>query len=109
MVSGTAGARDAFSQIEAEDFANQHGLGVESNSDSTGNGLNIASADQDDYLVFPGVDFGNGIEEFNVRIATAQSGGRIEARLDDPNGPVLSNMTVTSTGGGTRRRRFESP
>ena len=99
VVSGTAGARDAFSQIEAEDFANQHGLGVESNSDSNSNGLNIANTDQDDYLVFPGVDFGNGIEAFNVRIATAQSGGRIEARLDDPNGPLLSDMTVTSTGG----------
>jgi len=71
--------RSAFTRIEAEDFDNMSGIENESCSEG---GLNIGYIENGDYVAYSNIDFGNGAKEFQARVASATSGGKIEIRLD---------------------------
>lgn len=88
----------AFSQIEAENFSSQSGVETESCSD-TGGGQNIGYIQNGDYVVYAGVDFGSGATGFKARVASANSGGAIEIRLDSIDGPLVGTCLVPGTGG----------
>lgn len=88
--------RSAFTRIEAEDFDNMSGIENESCSEG---GLNIGYIENGDYVAYSNIDFGNGAKEFQARVASATSGGKIEIRLDSITGPLIGTCSVSGTGG----------
>ncbi|MEQ9305204.1 MAG: carbohydrate-binding protein, partial [Marinoscillum sp.] len=89
---------DAFSQIEAEDYSGQSGIQTENTSD-TGGGQNVGWIDDGDWLRFDDVDFDNGAESVDVRVASSSSGGTVEFRLGSTSGTLLGTAVVPVTGG----------
>jgi hypothetical protein len=56
--------------------------------------------DNGEWVRFENVDFGSGgLSTFKARVASAESGGQIEIRLDDPNGKLIGVCQVYGTGG----------
>ena len=86
---------DAFSVIEAEDFDDQLGISTQT---STENGLNVQAIDNGDWTAYANVDFGNGADQFQARVASRTSGGNIEIRLGSPTGTLIGTATVPGTG-----------
>lgn len=87
-------AIDAFSIIEAEDYDVQSGIGTQPCSEG---GQNIKDIHNGDYCVYYDVDFGNGANGFQARVASLNSGGSIEVRLDSPTGTLVGTCIVTTT------------
>ncbi|WP_010250401.1 carbohydrate-binding protein [Acetivibrio cellulolyticus] len=91
-----ASPRPAFTKIEAEDFNNLSGIETES---CTEGGLSVGYIENGDYVVYNKIDFGNGAESFQARVASSASGGNIEIRLDSITGPLVGTCPVKGTGG----------
>ena len=91
----TPGPRSAFVQNEAEDFDSQYGIQLE---DCSEGGQDVAYIEDGDYIVFKSVDFGNGAESFQARVASAGGGGNIEIRLDSITGPLVGTCKVVPNG-----------
>jgi hypothetical protein len=64
---------------------------------------NIAAGD---YTSLKGVDFGTGAKTFEVRAASASSGGTVEVHLESATGTVVATCSVTGTGGATTWKTF---
>jgi hypothetical protein len=90
------GTLDPYVRQEAETIA--WGTGVETEAASEG-GRNVGWIDNNDSIKVKGVAFGGGAASFTARVASATSGGRIELRLDNVNGPLVGTCTVAGTGG----------
>jgi len=88
--------RDAFTKIEAETYNNH--LGIQTEKCSEG-GEDIGYIENGDFAVYKNVDFGNGAASFEARVASATSGGKIELRIDSPNGMLIGTCPVVGTGG----------
>ncbi len=88
--------RPAFTKIEAESFNDQWGIQTEECSEG---GEDIGFIENGDYVVYKNIDFGNGAEGFEARVASATSGGNIELRIDSPNGMLIGTCPVVGTGG----------
>jgi hypothetical protein len=89
-------AASAFNQTAASSYSSQFGVQLES---STEGGQNVAFIDNGDYIVFPNVDFGSGANSIDVRVASNNSGGAIEVRLDSLSGTLVGTVAVPGTGG----------
>jgi hypothetical protein len=89
-------AASAFNQTQASSYNSQSGVQLESSSEG---GQNVAFIDNGDYIVFNNVDFGSGANSIDVRVASNNSGGTIEVRLDSLNGTLAGTVAVPSTGG----------
>ncbi|MDP5275922.1 carbohydrate-binding protein [Chengkuizengella axinellae] len=87
-----------FEQVEAENFSDMSGVQTESANDA-GGGLVVGHTDDGDYLVFNNMNFENGAESVEVRVATEAVGGQIEFRLGSPTGTLISTVDVPNTGG----------
>jgi arabinoxylan arabinofuranohydrolase len=62
------------------------------------------------WAAFKYIDFGTGsISRFTVRAASAAEGGRIEVRLDHPDGPVIADCAVGKTGAWCNWKTFGAP
>ena len=70
----------AASRIEAEDFTSQSGVETEASSEGTDS---VGFINDGDYIKFENVDFANGVESFNVRVASGASGGPVGTLLHD--------------------------
>jgi len=96
------GAIDAYSQIQAERYAAQNGVGVQSTSD-TGGGQNITGIANGDWVRFDRVNFGSdGATNFQARVASGAAGGvsgLVEVRLGSPTAPPVGSFAVANTGG----------
>lgn len=88
--------RSAFTKIEAESYNLQSGTKVE---ECTEGGDDIGFIENGDYAVYRSIDFGNGAEGFQARVAAANSGGNIQIILNSITGPVAGTCQVSSTGG----------
>ena len=88
----------ASTQMQASSFTTSTGLQTETCTDSNG-GLDVGFADDGDQLMFEQVNFPGGLSAVDVRVASAGTGGRIEFRLDAPNGPVVASVNLPVTGG----------
>ena len=67
--------------------------------DLGGNNMVLSSINNGDWLAIGGVDFGeNGAETFEAEVA-GLAGGRIELRLDSPDGEVIGTLDVESRNG----------
>ncbi|MET8234475.1 family 43 glycosylhydrolase [Micromonospora sp. NPDC005298] len=90
------GTLNPYVRQEAETIA--WGSGIETEVSSEG-GMNVGWIENGDYIKVKGVAFGAGATSFTARVASAGSGGRIEVRLDNSNGPLVGTCTAPVTGG----------
>ncbi|WP_082662210.1 family 43 glycosylhydrolase [Terracidiphilus gabretensis] len=64
------------------------------------------------YLGFHHMDFGSGALQFRVEVSSENStlgNGKLEVRLDNPAGPLVSTIDITPTGGRTSYRILSAP
>jgi hypothetical protein len=90
------GSLDPYVRQEAETMAWSSGIETEPSSEG---GMNLSWIENGDYVKVKGVAFGTGASSFTTRVASATSGGRVEARLDSATGPIVATCTVSGTGG----------
>jgi glucose/arabinose dehydrogenase/type 1 glutamine amidotransferase len=83
---------------EAEHFSTQSGVQLEATSDPKGGRQNIGFIDHGDYISFEPMNLSN-IDAITYRVASGGLGGRIEVRVDAPDGPLIGNAVVEPTGG----------
>jgi len=89
--------RNAFVEIEGEDYDGQSGATKESSNDTTA-GQSIAGQ-SGGYVYFENVDFGDSsASAVELRVA-AQSDTTLELRGDSETGPLLGTCAVIATGG----------
>ncbi|MBN1489435.1 MAG: carbohydrate-binding protein [Phycisphaerae bacterium] len=83
-------------RVSAAGFAAQHGVQTAPCAEG---GECIGWIEHGDWARYDGVDFGDGMERLALRVASPTSGGRIEVRLDAPDGELLGTAQVSNTGG----------
>jgi len=97
------GGGSAYATIQAESFAQQAGVGVETTTD-TGGGQNISHLANGDWTRYNGVDFGTSgpARQFSARVASGAAGGvsgLVEVRLDSRANPPIGSFAIANTGG----------
>lgn len=85
-----------FKKIEAETMAWSRGLKTRGNSRT---GVYVTEINDGDYLKLRSVGFGKGAKLFQATVASDAEGGRIEIRLDHPDGELIGTLDVPNTGG----------
>ncbi|WP_075591262.1 carbohydrate-binding protein [Labilibacter marinus] len=88
--------RLATSTIEAEDFDVQSGIKAENCNEG---GQNIGYIENDDYIKFSQIDFGVGVSEISVRVASDASGGNISLYIDSRGGSPVCTIPISNTNG----------
>jgi len=85
--------RSAYARIEAESF-DQLEAPVSTKPDY------IWNTNSNGWAKYNSVDFGDGAAAFNLNVSVSNdwAGGRVEVRLDAPNGTLAGTLTVASTG-----------
>lgn len=94
-----AGHLDPYDTVHAETICWTGGVETEPCSDGS---MNICDIDDGDFIKIKGVDFGAGASMFEARVASSNSGGKIELRLDSKEGRLIGTCSVQGTGGGQR-------
>jgi len=90
--------RNAFSRIEAENF-NVLGSSTMQRFDLGYNQYVMAYISPYDYLIYRKIDFGSGATSFKISAAyNSQSQGRIDIKLNDPNGTTIGTLILGNTG-----------
>jgi hypothetical protein len=91
---------DAYGRLEAESAAAVSGIDMEDTGD-TGGGRNAGWINNGDWLRFDRIDFGDTPPaSVNLRVASeAQTGGRLEIRIDDQTAPPVATLQTAHTGG----------
>jgi len=92
----------AFGKIEAEDYQKSSEWGIETIFEPTGEGNTVVNILKDKgWIRFNNVDFGTGVNSFEIQFSAAQdiSNGKIELRLDSPDGLKVGESYVNNTGG----------
>jgi hypothetical protein len=96
------GARDAYRPLQVEDAAAASGMEMQDTADE-GGGRNAGWINNGDWLRFDGVDFGaDPPTQVNLRVAAdvpPELGGRLEIRLDSPDGEPSAVLETSGTGG----------
>ncbi|KAI9760024.1 MAG: hypothetical protein M1840_002752 [Geoglossum simile] len=93
--------RSAASTTRAESFTSSNGVNTEPCSD-LGGGRDVGWIATGDWLRFDGLDFGRGLSQFKVRIASGAPegvGGLVNVVLDDLNAAPTASLSVANTGG----------
>jgi len=90
------GNLDPYDTVQAETIC--RGSGVETAVCSDG-GMMVDSIHAGDYIKVKNVDFGDGAELFDARVASAKEGVAIELHLDSLTGTLAGTCPVISTGG----------
>jgi arabinoxylan arabinofuranohydrolase len=85
-----------YTTNKAVTMAKETGITTETCSEG---GLNVASIENNDWILVKNLDFGTGATSFNARVASATSGGNIQIRLDSVTGTIIGTCAVTGTGG----------
>ncbi len=84
-------------RLEAEHFTRHSGVQVETASDWAG-GESVGNVQDGDWIAFEPVNL-QGIDFLTYRVASDGAGGRIEARIDAADGPLVATARVSPTGG----------
>jgi len=87
---GGSGAR-----IAADRFADKHGMNTAPCSEG---GRCLGWIESGDWVRYDGVHFGTRTERVEIRAASVTGGGKIELRLDKPDGELLGTCSVADTG-----------
>lgn len=83
---------------EAEHYSSQQGIQIEDTFDTLGGGKNIGFINANDYLSFEPINLKN-ITHITFRSSSNTNGGSVEVRIDSPQGPLLGERLLPSTGG----------
>lgn len=90
------GVLDPYIRNEAETISWSSGVKTEPCSNG---GMNVCNIDDGDYIRVSNVDFGDlGPDKFTACVSSSQLGGTIELRLDKPDGELIAELDVPSTG-----------
>ena len=89
-ISGSA------STVDASSYSVQSGIELENCQEG---GQDVAFIEDGDYIGFKDVDFGDGADKIDIRVAANSGGSSIEVRLDGANGKLIGTVDVASTGG----------
>lgn len=89
-------SRSAYDLIQAEEYNSMSGVQCEVIGDN-GN-KTVGYIEGGDHICFKGVDFGTGATGFEARVSSANSGGKIEIRLDELYGSTVATIPVTGSG-----------
>lgn len=96
-IGAKLGINTSNGTIEAENFTNKSKeIGVEACSEG---GSDIGWIQNGDYTEYDSVNFGSGMNKFNVRFASATSGGNLQIVLDSLNGTSVGTDTFQGTVG----------
>ncbi len=87
---------DPYDTVQAETICWESGIKTAPCSEG---GIMVESISNGDYIKVEGVDFDDGAEKFEARVASGASGGKIELRLDSENGTLVGTCDVQGTGG----------
>ena len=90
------GHLNPYNTVEGETICWSSGVKTEKCSEG---GMNVCHIENGDYIKVKGVDFGTEAASFEVRVASASSGGSIELRLDSLKGTLIGTCAVPNTGG----------
>ncbi len=82
---------------EAEHFVRQRGVRLQDTGDALGGGQNIGWIEHRDFISFSPINLA-GIDSLTFRVASPTSGGFIEVRTDEEEGPLLGRVRVVNTG-----------
>jgi len=85
----------AAGRIPATSYAAKNGT---RNAPCTEGGECIGFIEHGHWVRYEQVDFGSGIDQIEIRAASASGGGIIELRLDGPEGELLGTCLVPNTG-----------
>ena len=85
-------------KVESENYSSMSGILLETCSD-TGGGQNIANCSNGEWVAYSSQSFGTGISSIDLRIASNNSGGTVELRLDSTSGALIGSKVISSTGG----------
>ncbi len=91
---------DARGKMEAEDYQNASNFGIDRQLEPTGEGnwyVSVFCPGQ--WIQFQKVDFGAGVKSFELAASSGVNviGGKIELRLDKPDGLLIGECAVNST------------
>ena len=90
------GNLNPYVQTEAETICWESGVETESCSEG---GMDVGYIENGDYIKVKGVNFDSGATSFDARVASANSGGNIEIRLDSLTGTLVGTCAVQGSGG----------
>jgi cytochrome c len=114
-VDGTPSLTGADSAIlqprvkQAEHFSSQSGVSVVDITDPAGGGGRaIGQLEDGDYSTYRPVNL-TGIDGLHLRVSPGTSGGRVEVRLDAPDGPLVGSVTVAGSVIDTSWRTVDIP
>lgn len=85
-----------YTRVQAETIGWSEGL--KTAKDSLTGGIYITKVNNGDYIKVRSVDFGKGAKSFKAAVATANSSGTIEIRIDSKDGELLGKLKVAATG-----------
>lgn len=96
---------DPYARVEAETIGWNGGISTTSIAEPGAmvESLNLAvtGIDDGDWTAVSDVDFGaTGAGTFAARVASGSNGGKLELRLDRPDGPLIGTLPIANTGGG---------
>ncbi|GFN31534.1 glycoside hydrolase family 3 protein [Paenibacillus xylaniclasticus] len=98
--------RDLSVQTKAENFDDYEGVVL---GESKEGFACVELAGDSGWIAFKDADLQSGAASFEVRAASAAQGGRLEIRLDSPQGPAAGAIDITPTGGVQQWSTFHAP
>lgn len=98
---------DPYRKVEAETMAWSKGVKTEPNAKT---GVYVSDIHNGDFIKVANVNFKNGgAKKFGASVASALRGGKIEVRIDSPEGPLVAELDVPGTGGWEEWKYLETP
>ncbi|MHC5249296.1 alginate lyase family protein [Enterococcus sp. LJL90] len=92
-------SNNSYERIEAERVSGKEKIDIENFPNKTENQI-LTKLDNGDYFWYNYVNFGiSGMDYIDVNYTTNSNDGRLIVRKDSLNGPIISQVNLTSTGG----------
>lgn len=98
------GGLNPYARVEGETFYAQKGVRTDLCEEG---GLCLTDLQNSDWVKIIGVDFGSrSAGKFSARAACGTAGGKIEVRIDGPQGKLLGTCEIGETGGAQKWKTF---
>ncbi|MCX5634754.1 MAG: carbohydrate-binding protein, partial [Planctomycetota bacterium] len=91
--------------VQVTNYSQQQGI---INAPCNEGGQCVGYIENSDWVKYDNIDFGEGSNVFCVRASSETSGGDIELRLDELNGPLIGICKIENTGGWQNWSDFKS-
>lgn len=93
------GTFDPYRHVEAETMAWGYGLKTTPKNEWAADRWNqlVTDVDNGEYIMVRGVDFANGASSFSISASCHLYGGKVEIRLDAPDGECIGSVDIINT------------